>query len=105
MDDTNNDKKSNAPETGASLSEDQIKSKRVDRRSVLRGVGLAGLGAGALGVSACVPVGVTDVDSGGNADYVGAGRGGPLGYYSGITDADFGNITDPAGQGRGRPLR
>lgn len=78
MDD--NDKKKKAPSAGKPLSEDQIKSKRIDRRTVLRSVGLAGLGAGTVGVTACVPVG-------------------------GITDVDNGNITDPIGLGRGRHVR
>ena len=103
MDDTPNDKKK-SPSAGKSLTEDQIKSKRVDRRSVLRSVGLVGLGAGTVGVAGCVPYGVTDVDNGNITDPVGAGRGTPLAYRSGITDADYGgNITDRIGYGRGRP--
>lgn len=99
---SDNDKKKAA--AGKPLSDDQIQSKRMDRRTVLRSVGLAGLGAGAMGVTACVPVGITDVDNGNITDAVGAGRGAPLSYRSGITDRDFGgNITDRVGYGRGSP--
>lgn len=104
MDDNTNDKKSKAGSTGKPLTEDQISTKRVDRRTVLRSVGLAGLGAGAMGVTACVPVGNTDIDNGNITDAIGAGRGAPLAYRTGRTDADFGgNITDRIGHGRGRP--
>lgn len=104
MDDNSSDKKTKAPSAGKPLSEDQIQSKRVDRRSVLRSVGLVGLGAGAMGVTACVPYGITDVDNGNITDPIGAGRGAPLSYRSGITDRDWGgNITDPVGRGRGAP--
>ncbi len=104
MTDTPGDKKKKNPSAGKPLTEDQIKSKRVGRRTVLRSVGLAGFGAGAMGVSGCVAYGVTDVDNGNITDPIGAGRGSPIGYRSGITDADFGgNITDPIGRGRGRP--
>lgn len=104
MDDNSSDKKTKAATAGKPLSEDQIKSKRVDRRTVLRSVGLAGLGAGAIGVTACVPVGATDVDNGNISDPLGAGRGAPLSYRSGSTDRDWGgNITDRVGYGRGRP--
>lgn len=97
------DKKKNAADKGNSLSEDQITSKRVDRRTLLRSAGLAGLGAGALSVSGCVVAGPTDGDSGTITDFVGRGRGPRLTYRSGITDSDFGNITDRSGQGRGFP--
>lgn len=101
MDDNDKKKKASA---GKPLTADQITSKRVDRRTVLRSVGLAGLGAGAMGVTACVPYGITDVDNGNITDGVGVGRGAPLSYRSGTTDADFGgNITDRVGYGRGRP--
>lgn len=103
MADNSDDKKKDASK-GKPLSADQISSKRMDRRTVLRSVGLAGLGAGAMGVTACVPVGITDVDNGNITDPVGAGRGSPLSYRSGTTDRDFGgNITDRVGYGRGRP--
>ncbi len=105
MDDTTDKKE----KVGKSLTEDQITSSPVDRRTLLRSVGLAGLGAGALGVSGCVAVptgpvygsGITDSDNGPIVDPVGYGRGGRRGYYTGITDADNGPIVDPAGQGRG----
>ncbi|ABD54775.1 hypothetical protein [Jannaschia sp. CCS1] len=103
MDENNSDKKKKAS-AGKPLSEDQISSKRMDRRTVLRSVGLAGLGAGAMGVTACVPYGITDVDNGNITDPAGAGRGAPLGYRTGTTDRDWGgNITDRVGYGRGRP--
>lgn len=103
MDDNTDDKKK-AASKGMPLSADQISSKRMDRRTVLRSVGLAGLGAGTVGVTACVPYGITDVDNGNITDPVGAGRGAPLSYRSGTTDRDWGgNITDRVGYGRGRP--
>ena len=43
--------------------------------------------------------GITDNDSGNNADRAGHGRGG---RRSGITDNDRGRSADPAGNGRGR---
>lgn len=106
-DDSNGKKKATA---GKPLTKDQISSKRMDRRTVLRSVGLAGLGAGAMGVSGCVEVptapvygtGITDADRGPITDPEGRGRGGRRGYYTGIADADSGPITDPGGQGRGR---
>ena len=99
------DKKKKVPSTGKALTEDQIKSKRVDRRTVLRSAGLVGLGAGSLGVSGCVVVpttgGITDVDNGNITDPVGYGRGSPHSYRTGRTDADYGgNITDRVGYGR-----
>lgn len=105
--DDNTDKKKKAS-AGKPLTEDQISSKRMDRRTVLRSVGLAGLGAGALGVSGCVVVpvgsGITDVDNGNITDRGGAGRGSPNNYRTGVTDADYGgNITDRVGAGRGAP--
>jgi hypothetical protein len=103
MDDNSQDKKKKAS-VGKPLTADQISSKRIDRRTMLRSVGLAGLGAGAVGVSACVPIGITDVDNGNITDPLGAGRGSPLAYRSGTTDRDWGgNITDRVGYGRGRP--
>lgn len=107
MDD--DDKKTGDASAGASLSEEQITSGRIDRRSVLRSAGIAGLGAGALGLSGCVVVpagpvygtGYTDADNGPIVDPVGSGRGPRRGYYTGITDADNGPIVDPVGQGRG----
>lgn len=109
MDDDSNDKKNKAPSAGKPLSEDQIKSTRVDRRTVLRTAGIAGLGAGALGISGCVVIpvgppigsGYTDADNGPITDPGGNGRGGLRGYYTGTTDADNGPIYDPGGQGRG----
>jgi len=111
MDDNNSDKKAKGLSAGKPLAEDQIKSKRVDRRTVLRSVGLAGLGAGALGVSGCVvvpvggtgaSVGRTDSDNGYITDPVGYGRGAPNAYATGRTDADRGgNIVDRGGYGRG----
>lgn len=102
MDDNQDDKKHKNASKGNPLTADQISSKRVDRRTVLRSVGLAGLGAGAMGVTGCVPYGVTDVDNGNITDPVGLGRGAPLNYRSGMTDRDWGgNITDRAGYGRG----
>lgn len=105
MDENKNDKKAAA---GKSLAEEQITSKRVDRRTVMRSAGLAGLGAGAIGVSGCVAVavpggvgGITDSDNGPIVDPIGNGRGGRRGYYTGITDSDNGPIVDPGGQGRG----
>ncbi len=108
MDDNSNDKKTKVPAAGNPLTEDQIKTKRVDRRTLLRSAGLAGLGAGTLGVTGCVVVpvgsGITDVDNGNITDPVGAGRGSPRASYTGITDRDWGgNITDPGGRGRGQP--
>lgn len=103
MTDNTDDKKAKA---GKALTEDQITSKKIDRRTMLRSAGLVGLGAGTLGVSGCVVVpvgsGITDVDNGNITDPVGGGRGSRRGYYTGITDRDYGgNITDPGGQGRG----
>lgn len=104
MDDNKSDKKK-AASVGKPLSEDQITSKRVDRRTLLRSAGLAGLGAGALGLSGCVVIpstgGFTDVDNGNITDPVGFGRGGQLSYRSGVTDSDYGGrITDRVGYGR-----
>ncbi len=95
---------------GKSLTEDQITSGPVDRRTMLRSAGLVGLGAGTLGLSGCVVVpttgvyttGYTDADNGPIVDPGGAGRGPRRGYYTGITDSDNGPITDAGGQGRGR---
>ena len=109
MEENNNDKKKAA--AGKPLTEEQITSTRVDRRTMMRTAGLAGLGAGALGVSGCVAVAVpggvgvaagpTDSDNGPITDPLGNGRGQPHGVFVGFSDADNGPIFDPGGQGRG----
>ncbi|MEX3015672.1 hypothetical protein [Gymnodinialimonas hymeniacidonis] len=86
-----------------------IKSTRMDRRAMLRTAGIAGLAAGAAGVSGCVAVpvgpgfgtGITDADNGPIIDPGGFGRGGLRYSYTGFTDRDNGPIYDPGGQGRG----
>ncbi|MBF9044787.1 hypothetical protein HKCCE4037_15700 [Rhodobacterales bacterium HKCCE4037] len=90
-----------------SLDADDITSTRMDRRTMLRSAGIAGLAAGAAGVSGCVAVpvgygtGITDSDNGPIVDPAGFGRGGRTYSYTGYTDADNGPIVDPGGQGRG----
>jgi hypothetical protein len=95
---------------GKSLDEAAIKTTRTDRRTLLRTAGIAGIGAGALGLSGCVAVpvgpvyggsGYTDSDNGPITDPGGYGRGPTPAYYTGITDADNGPIVDPGGRGRG----
>lgn len=103
MDENTNDKAAK----GKSLTEDQITSGTVSRRTMLRTAGLASLGAGTLAVSGCVVVpvggtGFTDADNGPIIDPVGGGRGPRPGYRTGITDADNGPIVDGIGGGRGR---
>lgn len=104
MDENNNDKKAK----GKPLTEEQITSTRVDRRTMMRTAGLAGLGAGAMGISGCVAVavpvglgGVTDSDNGPITDQIGNGRGQPHGVFVNFSDSDNGPIFDPGGQGRG----
>ena len=88
------------------LDESQIDTKRgLNRRTMLRGFGIGGLGLGTAAATGCVPVGytsgITDADNGPIIDPGGCGRGGRRGYYTGYTDADNGPIVDPGGQGRG----
>ncbi len=91
------------------LGADDIKCTRMNRRAMLRTAGIAGLAAGAAGVSGCVVVpagpgygtGITDADNGPIIDPGGFGRGGRTFSFTGFTDADNGPILDPGGQGRG----
>ena len=97
------DKKDDKP----TLDETHIDTKRgLNRRTMLRGFGIGGLGLGTAAATGCVPVavggsGLTDSDNGPIVDSVGCGRGGRRGYYTGYTDSDNGPIVDPGGQGRG----
>lgn len=104
MDENKNDKKKAA--AGKPLTEEQITSTRVDRRTVLRSAGIAGIGAGALGLSGCVVVpvgnGITDSDNGPIVDGLGNGRGPAPRFFTNTTDSDNGPIVDGIGQGRGR---
>jgi hypothetical protein len=103
------DKKDDTPGK-PTLDETQIDSKRgLNRRTMLRGFGIGGLGLGTAAATGCVPIavgpgygsGITDADNGPIIDSGGCGRGGRRGYYTGYTDADNGPIVDPGGQGRG----
>ncbi|WP_375552005.1 hypothetical protein [Rhodophyticola porphyridii] len=87
------------------LADSSIKTSRgLNRRRLLRGMGLGTIG---LGLSGCVATpttvggGVTDADNGPITDPGGRGRGGLRSSRTGITDADNGPITDPGGFGRG----
>lgn len=109
--------KSKTPGDTPSLDEGQIETKRdVDRRTMLRGFGVGGLGLGAAAVAGCVPAtttttivatrsGWTDADNGPIIDPGGNGRGPRTGRYTGWTDADNGPIVDPGGSGRGPQRR
>ena len=87
-----------------SLSDDQITSRpSIGRRGFL---GVAGVGLPAMlvtGRAAEAQTGLTDADTGANADPVGWGRGGGpnLGTHTGYTDQDYGPRADRAGQGVG----
>ena len=79
------------------LKDDDIQSRyALPRRSLLKAVAPAAVGATALVGGSREARAVTDSDSGPYADPAGQGRG-----YSGITDSDGGAYADPAGRGRG----
>jgi len=84
-------------------------TRRLNRRSFFRQVAGGAVAAGALGVIGGEArawqtgpyTGVTDNDSGGNADNAGHGRGpggNASGHPQGVTDSD---VYDPSGAGRG----
>lgn len=80
------------------LTDDQIKSARFNRRGILGIAGVASV-ATLTGCQTAGPTGLTDADAGSFADPAGNGRGSRT---SGLTDADSGAFADPAGNGRGR---
>jgi hypothetical protein len=104
-------------ESPITLTVDQIGTEQtpVGRRSAMKVLGAAVLGAGATGVAAsltgCIvrtapqpqyTSGLTDSDGGQYADPGGNGRGQARGMQTGLTDSDGGSYADAAGYGRGR---
>lgn len=98
------------------LTDGQIESNAtvLGRRTALKALGTAVLGAGATSLTGCIVTtpaqpayatsGMTDGDAGQYADPAGAGRGPRRSVATGITDADSaanGQVQDPAGYGRG----
>lgn len=88
-------------ETKKSLTETDITSAPVGRRSVLGLIGAAGAGAALIAGTTKPAEAATDGDAGQAADPAGRGRGYPRARASGQTDRDSGNLADPAGNGRG----
>ncbi|QBX99739.1 hypothetical protein E2K80_02545 [Rhodophyticola sp. CCM32] len=87
-----------------SLSDGDIETTRgLNRRRLLRGMGLGTIGLGLSGcvVPATTGTGMTDSDNGPITDAGGNGRGGRRSVRTGLTDADNGPITDAGGYGRG----
>jgi hypothetical protein len=86
--------------SGNSLTDKDITTqKNPNRRAVLRGVGIGGLGLASTALAGCVviPTGTTDADGGTYADPAGNGRGSSR---TGLTDSDGGGNADAAGNGR-----
>lgn len=109
-------KKPEDSEKRLTLTDDQIASNEttVGRRSAIKALGAAVLGASATSLTGCIvttparPVayqsGITDGDGGRYADPAGAGRGPRRAVATGITDADSaagGQMQDAGGYGRG----
>ncbi len=80
------------------LKDEDIQSRHaLPRRSLLKAVAPAAVGATALVGGGREAHAVTDSDTGAYADPVGQGRG----SYTGVTDSDGGTYADPVGYGRG----
>lgn len=91
------------PTEPTTLSDNDIETRSVTRRGLMRGTAAGAVGIAAAGLVPSSAEAGTDVDNGPRTDPGGAGRGYCRSFTSGLTDSDNGNWRDPGGSGRGAP--